>query len=65
MGKHKNETPKHVLDSYYSCLYIEKCKKCGIDHSVYSQEDDCSEFITSVGVLCKCGNIVWFSLPVH
>lgn len=56
---------QHVLDSVYSCRYEEKCKKCGMRHVVYSQKDDHAEFLTAVGVLCKCGEKVWFSLPVN
>jgi len=56
---------EHILGSVYSFPYKEKCKKCGIEKTVYTQKDDHSEFITQVGILCICGEMVWFDLPVN
>lgn len=49
----------------YECHpYKEQCK-CGKEHLLLTQEDRSPEYYTSVGVVCDCKEIVWFSLPVN
>ena len=51
--------------SYYHChLYKAKCK-CGKEFIALTQEDSSPEYHTDVGVVCDCGQIVWFILPVN
>lgn len=45
-------------------IYTEKCK-CGREITVETQKDDDPEYYTEVGVLCDCGNFVYFQLPVN
>lgn len=52
--------------AYYDCYpYIEKCKKCKKKLVILTQDDRTPEYYTEVGVVCECGEIVWFSLPVN
>lgn len=45
--------------------FIRECKDCGYVHHVFTQQDSNPEYHTDVGVLCVCGSVVWFSLPVN
>ena len=49
----------------YAQMYEETCPKCGEVHKIHSQRDDEPEYYTAVGVLCRCGQIVEFLLPVN
>ena len=45
--------------------YTEKCRCCGKEIKVSTQEDNCPEYYTDVFVKCDCGNPVHFCLPVN
>jgi hypothetical protein len=43
----------------------ETCSNCKKEHMLLTQDDDCPEYNTSVGLICECGEEVWFSLLVN
>lgn len=45
-------------------VYKEKCK-CGNEVIALTQDDRSPEYYTDVGIVCECGEIVTFSLPVN
>jgi len=53
------------LNTYENTLYDETCKKCGKMHLIYSQKDHLPEYYTPVYVVCECGELVLFNLPVN
>ena len=55
---------KHVFLYLYH-PYKERCKNCNEEHMLLSQGNDCPEYETGVGLICTCGEDVWFSLPVN
>lgn len=44
--------------------YKEKCT-CGKEHILLTQPDNRPEYRSDVGLVCGCGHIVCFSLPVN
>ena len=54
-----------AMEIYERCYYEQKCDKCGKKAFALSQHDNSPEYHTEVGIEHKCGNIVWFSLPVN
>ena len=50
---------------FESTEYRAKCS-CGYVITLYTQSDNYPEYYTNVGVVCpKCGEKVWFTLPVN
>lgn len=45
--------------------YKSRCVKCGRKFTLLTQEDDCPEYYTNVAVVCECGGIAYFQLPVN
>lgn len=50
--------------SYYCYPYKKRCV-CGKEHILLTQKDDFPEYYHDVGVVCECGEAVFFSLPVN
>lgn len=46
-------------------LFFEFCDKCSTKHSIYTQQDKNPEYYTDIYVVCKCGDVVHFLLPVN
>lgn len=59
----KNENP-HPNLSVWEFPYHDKCK-CGKEFTIYTQDDDRPEYYTDVWVVCECGGLTHFSLPVN
>ena len=45
--------------------YITQCSDCDVSHTVFTQADDSPEYYTDVHILCACGSLVSFNLPVN
>lgn len=45
--------------------YKSKCKKCGIEIEVSTQQDKYPEYYTDIFIRCSCGGSVHFELPVN
>lgn len=52
------------FEIYHYHVYKEKCE-CGNEVTVMTQDDHSPEYYTDVRVVCKCGEVVAFSLPVN
>jgi len=51
--------------NFYGHPYKARCKNCGKEHTLFTQEDNKPEYYTEVFVECSCGNRVLFQLPVN
>jgi len=56
--------PKDIRE-FYRHRYEQTCAQCNKVNAVFTQEDDGSEYHTQVYVLCECGEVVQFDLPVN
>ena len=45
--------------------YTEVCPDCGKSHSLYTQANKMPEYYTSVNIVCDCGELIEFDLPVN
>lgn len=45
--------------------YKKKCKTCGSNILVLTQQDDDPEYYTTIYVQCECGEFIHFDLPVN
>lgn len=55
---------KHI-PTYNQHPFIEKCPSCKKEKMLLTQADNSPEYHTGVGLICECGEIIWFSLPVN
>jgi hypothetical protein len=55
---------KSEISLYHRYVYRESCF-CGKEHIALSQEDGLAEYGAVVGIICTCGKIVEFHLPVN
>lgn len=62
--KWQNIGGENVVYLHNLCPYKETCI-CGKEHILLTQEDNNPEYHTSVSLICQCGEIVTFNLPVN
>lgn len=59
-------TDRQIEHSTFDChIYKQQCKKCSKEHTLLTQDDRSPEYYSTVGVICDCKEVVWFSLPVN
>lgn len=46
-------------------MYIGHCVHCGEKHKLFTQADNNPEYYTTVRLICDCGHVVSFRLPVN
>lgn len=57
--------PKSNRDFDTRLVKVEACKGCGHLLRLVSQADDSPEYYSQVFVVCECGELVSFSVPVN
>jgi len=45
--------------------HLRKCSQCGDSHYILGQIGDYPEYYATAKIICGCGNLVAFSLPVN
>lgn len=53
------------IEMYQRYPYRASCPTCNKCHTVITQEDSNPEYYTDVNLICDCGGLVGFSLPVN
>lgn len=56
--------PEDIKGTMYATEYVDTCK-CGKSCTVFTQRNHYAEYDTLVYVLCDCGELVEFILPVN
>lgn len=56
--------PEDLKDSMYDYEYSQICE-CGKSHKVFTQNNHCAEYETTIFIVCDCGQLVEFELPVN
>ena len=53
----------YSLGDYHPYKII--CGGCGKVNILFTQGNDYPEYKTNVGLICECGVMIWFELPVN
>lgn len=54
--------PDWIEDNY---IYYSECKNCKKNNFLLTQADHHPEYYSTVGMVCECGEVVFFELPVN
>jgi len=60
-----NNKDVYDFEGSASQIYAEKCKRCGKEIKISTQQDMGPEYHTTIFVMCECGQSIKFILPVN
>lgn len=61
----KNHGGDTHISLYSNTVYSEDCNKCDKKHILLTQSNRFPEYYTTVKIICDCGNLIKFDLPVN